>query len=196
MHKNEMMTVTIKHKIFKSNGSPVMLRKEVLDKIKEVTGRYPQKKSALLPILHIVQEETGGYLSVDAMDYVASLLEIQPIEVYEVGTFYTQFYVEKQGKYIIEVCRTAPCAVCGGEDMLAYLQHKLGIRDGETTPDGLFSLKSVECLGACGQAPVMQVNTIFFEHLSHAEIDRILTELKDNPDFLKTTGHHLWAESC
>jgi len=88
----------------------------------------------LLPILHIAQEESGGYLSVDVMDYVAGLLNIQPVEVYEVATFYTQFRLEITGKYLLEVCRTTPCAICGGEDIFEYLSSKLGIADGENHP--------------------------------------------------------------
>jgi len=159
---------------------PVEFSPEILASFRQLIARYPegQQKSALLPILHIVQEESGGHLSVDVMDYVAGLLKIQPVEVYEVATFYTQFRLEKTGKYLLEVCRTTPCALCGGEDILKYLESKLAILDGETTPDGLFTLQSVECLGACGYAPVMQVNTEFRENLTHDKIDSMLDELQ------------------
>ena len=124
------------------------------------------EKSALLPLLHMAQEEFEGYLSVDVMDYVATLLNIQPIEVYEVATFYSQYYLDPVGKYVIEICRTGPCAICGGEAIQSYLEEKLAIKTGGTTPDGLFTLKAVECLGACGSAPVMQINTEFYEFLT------------------------------
>ena len=142
-------------------------------------ARYPQgrEKSALLPILHIAQEELGGYLSVDVMDYVATILNIQPIEVYEVATFYSQYYLDKVGKYVIEVCQTGPCAMCGGEDIADYLERKLEIKTGGTTADGLFSLRKVECLGACGYAPVMQINTEFYEHLTKEKIDQVIVDL-------------------
>lgn len=143
-------------------------------------ARYPegQQKSALIPMLHIAQEEFGGHLSVDAMDYVAGLLGIQPVEVYEVATFYSMFYLEKVGKYVLEVCRTGPCSIAGGEKIRSYLRQTLEINPGETTPDGLFTLKEVECLGSCGTAPVMQVNTEFHENLTPARIDHLLEDLR------------------
>ena len=149
--------------------------------------------SGILPVLHIAQEELGGYLSVDVMDYVASILEIQPIEVYEVATFYTQYYLDKVGKYVIEVCRTGPCAICGGEDITDYLAAKLKIKDGETTPDGLFTLRTVECLGACGYAPVMQINTEFHGFLTKEKIDKTIEELRQNAN-LDKSKESKWVE--
>ena len=174
------MTV-INHKLFIKEAVPISFSAETLEKIHLLIKRYPEgrQKSALLPILHIAQEELGGYLSVDVMDYVASLLDLQPIEVYEVATFYSMFYQEKVGKYVIEVCQTGPCAICGGEKILDYLQEKLKIGIGETTPDGLFTLKTVECLGACGYAPVMQINTVFYEFLTKEKIDQIIEYLSN-----------------
>jgi len=176
----------IDHRLFSKEDKPVAFSPVVLGKIRDLIKRYPegQQKSALLPVLHMAQEELGGYLSVDVMDYVASLLSILPIEVYEVATFYSMFYITPVGKFVIEVCRTGPCAISGGEQILHYLEEKLKIRTGETTPDGLFTLKAVECLGSCGTAPVMQVNTRFFENLSNEKIDRILEDLRksvENP---------------
>jgi NADH-quinone oxidoreductase subunit E len=152
-----------------------------IKKVHELINRYPegQQKSALLPVLHIAQEELGGYLSVDVMDYVSSLLGIQPIEVYEVATFYSMFYLNKMGKYIIEVCRTGPCSISGGEQILTHLRDVLEIKLGETTPDGMFTLKEVECLGSCGTGPVMQVNTEFYEKLTPAKVDRLIDELRE-----------------
>ena len=157
--------------------------------------RYPegQQRSALLPVLHIAQQELGGWLSVDVMDYVASLLNVQPIEVYEVATFYTMFHLEPMGKYVIEICRTGACTICGGEEILESLKQKLGIGVNETTPDGMFTLKTTECLAACGNAPVMQVNTEFYEKLTDKMTDRILEDLrnKSNQNDPDTTR---WAE--
>lgn len=176
-----MSSNRIDHKLFRKEGREVKFSDETLEKVQKIIARYPQgkQKSGLLPILHIAQEELGGYLSVDVMDYVASLLSIQPIEVYEVATFYTQYYLEKSGKYVIEVCRTGPCAICGGEDITEYLSKKLNIKDGETTADGLFTLRTVECLGACGYAPVMQINTEFHEFLTQEKIDTIIESLRN-----------------
>jgi len=174
------MGLRIQHTIYKREHQPVEFSGEILAKFRQLIARYPQgrQKSALLPILHIAQEESVGYLSVDVMDFVAELLQIQPVEVYEVATFYTQFHLEKTGKFLLEVCRTAPCAICGGEDIFEYLSSKLGVTDGETTSDGLFTLQSVECLGACGYAPVMQVNTEFEELLTIKKIDLIIDDLR------------------
>ncbi|HEY4785836.1 MAG TPA: NAD(P)H-dependent oxidoreductase subunit E [Bacteroidales bacterium] len=169
----------IKHKLYGKVGQEVKFSPETLEKVKKIIARYPdgKQKSAILPVLHIAQEELGGYLSVEVQDYVAGLLNIQPIEVYEVATFYTQYYLEKVGKYVIEVCRTGPCAMCGGEDIADYLEQRLKIKTGETTSDGLFTLRRVECLGACGYAPVMQINTEFYESLTKEKIDQVLADL-------------------
>ncbi|MFN8210223.1 MAG: NAD(P)H-dependent oxidoreductase subunit E [Bacteroidales bacterium] len=169
----------VNHKQYAGEGKPVSFSRETLKKIDELIKRYPEgkQKSALLPVLHMAQEELGAYLGVDVMNYVAGLLGIQPVEVYEVATFYTQFWLEKKGRYLIEVCRTGPCAICGGEKISEHLSKRLNIKPGETTSDGLFTLMEVECLGACGNAPVMQVNTEFHEHLTTEKIDRIIDSL-------------------
>lgn len=174
-----MLDKKINHPLHERKDKAFCFSKVTLEKVERIIARYPEgkQKSALLPLLHIAQEEFEGYLSVDVMDYVASLLNIQPIEVYEVATFYSQYYLDPVGKHVIEICRTGPCAICGGEAMQAYLEKKLAIKTGETTPDGLFTLKAVECLGACGSAPVMQINTEFYEHLTSEKIDQILDEL-------------------
>lgn len=185
----------IDHKLFGKDGHQVCFSGETLEKVNKIIARYPEghRKSAMLPVLHIAQEELGGHLSVDVMDYVAFLLQVQPIEVYEVATFYTQYYLEKQGKYVIEVCRTGPCAICGGEDITDYLSLKLNIKEGETTPDGLFTLRTVECLGACGSAPVMQINTKFHEFLTKEKIDRIIEEYRQKSDTDKPNDSK-WVE--
>jgi NADH-quinone oxidoreductase subunit E len=185
----------VQHKIYFKENEEFHFREEIMEKVKQLILRYPdgKQKSALIPILHIAQEENGGYLSVDVMDYVAKLLEIQYIEVYEVTTFYSQFYLEKQGRYVIEVCQTSSCAICGGDDILDYLKEKLKIDVGETTNDGLFTLKTVECLGGCGYAPVMQINTEFHEFLDRQKIDSIIEELKSKATDQKAKAS-TWAE--
>lgn len=174
-----MLDKLINHPLHKKENRLICFSDATMVKVKQIIARYPEgrEKSAILPLLHIAQEEFNGYLSVDVMDYVASILNIQPIEVYEVATFYSQYYLDPVGKYVIEICRTGPCAICGGEKMQSYLEKKLDIKTGETTADGLFTLKGVECLGACGSAPVMQINTEFYEFLTHDKIDQILEEL-------------------
>ena len=190
-----MLEKKIKHKLYTKQNITVSFSDAVLQKVQSIIGHYPKgkQKSALLPLLHIAQEEFGGALNVDIMDYIASLLNIQPIEVYEVATFYTQFYLDSVGKYVIEVCRTGPCAICGGEDIQTYLEEKLKIKNGETTADGLFTLKAVECLGACGSAPVIQINTEFYECVTPDKIDSILKELKEKST-VKKPEHLTWAQ--
>ena len=153
-----------------------------LNKVQEIIARYPEgrQKSALLPVLHLAQEEFGGWLSVEAMDYVASLLKLEPIEVYEVATFYSMYNMKPVGKYVFEVCQTGPCMLRGSDDIIAYIQQKLGIKVGETTPDGLFTLKVVECLGACGYAPMMQLGKFYKEHLTPQKVDAIIEECTRN----------------
>src|ERR1043166_7370652 len=153
-----------------------------LNKVQEIIARYPQgrQKSALLPVLHLAQEEFGGWLSVTTMDYVASLLQLEPIEVYEVATFYSMYNLKPVGKYIFEVCQTGPCMINGSDAIIKYIGEKLGIKAGETTADGMFSLKTVECLAACGYAPMMQLGKNYREHLTKEKVDAIIEECRKN----------------
>ncbi len=145
-----------------------------------LVARYPEgkQKSALLPALHLAQESFDGWLPTELMDYIASLLKIEPIEVYEVASFYSMFNLKPVGKFIFEVCQTGPCMVSGSDDIIAYIQQKLDIKPGETTKDGIFTLKLVECLGACGYAPMMQVGKIYKEHLTKEKVDEIIAEYR------------------
>lgn len=151
-------------------------------KVQEIMARYPEgkQKSALLPVLHLAQESFGGWLDVPVMDYVATLLNIEPIEVYEVATFYSMYNLKKVGRYLFEVCQTGPCMINGSDDIIAYIGQTLGIKPGETTADGLFTLKTVECLGACGYAPMMQLGKHFREHLTKEKVDAIIDECRKN----------------
>lgn len=153
---------------------------EQLNKVQDFISRYPEgkEKSALLPILHLAQEEHGGWLDTDAMDYVASLLKIEPIEVYEVATFYSMYNLAPVGKYIFEVCQTGPCMLNGSDQIIDYIKDKLSIGVGETTKDGMFTLKTVECLGACGYAPMMQLGKVYKEHLTKEKIDQIVEDCR------------------
>ncbi len=153
---------------------------EKLEKVKEIIARYPEgkQKSALIPVLHLAQGEFGGWLDVPVMDYVAGLLQLNPIEVYEVATFYTMFNMKPVGKYVLEVCQTGPCMICGSDQIIEHIKNKLGIKAGETTPDGLFTLKPAECLGACGYAPMMQLGKYYKEHLTIEKVDAILDDLR------------------
>ena len=149
-----------------------------IQEVQQIIARYPQgkQKSALIPVLHLAQQEFGGWLSTDTMDYVATLLNLKPIEVYEVATFYSMFNLKPVGKYMFEVCQTGPCMLNGSDEIVKYIYEKLGIKPGETTTDGMFTLKTVECLGACGYAPMMQHGKHYREHLTKEKIDAIVEE--------------------
>ncbi|AJW63333.1 NAD(P)H-dependent oxidoreductase subunit E [Elizabethkingia sp. HX WHF] len=154
----------------------IAFKPEVIEQVNKIIARYPEgrQKSALIPLLHVAQKEFGGWLDVPVMDYVAELLNIRPIEVYEVATFYTMFNMKPVGKFVLEVCRTGPCMLKGSDDILDHIRTTLNIKDGETTEDGLFTLKPAECLGACGYAPMMQLGKFYHENLTKEKVDEIL----------------------
>lgn len=149
-----------------------------LKEVESIVSRYPngKQKSALIPVLHLAQREFGGWLSAESMDYVASLLKLQPIEVYEVATFYSMFNLKPVGKHLFEVCQTGPCMLNGSDEIINYIYDRLGIKPGETTADGLFTLKTVECLGACGYAPMLQLGDHYREHLTKEKVDALIEE--------------------
>jgi NADH-quinone oxidoreductase subunit E len=153
---------------------------EKLAKVAELISRYPEgkQKSAILPVLHIAQEHFGGWLSPEVMDYVAQLLQILPVEVYEVATFYSMYNLKPVGKYVFEVCQTGPCMINGCDEIIQYIKKTLNINVGETTQDGMFTLKTVECLGACGYAPMMQLGKSYREYLTKEKIDSIIAECR------------------
>jgi NADH-quinone oxidoreductase subunit E len=128
--------------------------------------------------LHLAQAEFDGWLSPESMEYVATLLGIQSIEVFEVASFYSMFNLKPVGKCHIEVCRTSSCWLMGAEDVVKHIENRLGIKPGETTADGMFTLKTVECLGACGYAPMFQVGDKYYEHLTLEKVDTLIDEFK------------------
>ncbi len=157
-----------------------MFSQEVINRIQELSKRYPEgkQKSALIPVLHLIQETGNNSLTIEQMDEVAKQLHITPIEVYEVATFYTMFNLKPVGKYVLEVCQTGPCMLRGSDHIIDHIKHKLGIKNGETTADGLFTLKTAECLGACGYAPMMQMGKFYKENLTTEKIDAILEDCR------------------
>lgn len=163
------------------HNAPVEFSDELLGKFAEIVKRYPEgrQKSALLPILHEVQAQYG-WVSVPAMDNVAAYLDLEAIEVYEVATFYTMYFLEPKGKYVLEVCRTGPCCLVGAERIMEYIEKRLGIKSGEVTPDGLFSWRGVECMAACGYGPVLQIGPeyTFYENLTEDSVDKLIDDLK------------------
>ena len=164
-----------------SEAIPVEFSPELVAKFDDIVNRYPEgkQKSALLPILHLVQAEFG-WVSAPAMDKVADYLKIQDIEVYEVATFYSMYFMRPQGKYMLEVCRTGPCCLVGAEKIMDHIEQKLGVKEGDVTPDGLFSWRGVECLAACGYGPVLQISPeyTFYEKLTNESVDQLISDLK------------------
>jgi len=132
----------------------------------------------MLPVLHIAQAEFGGWLSPEVMDYVAEFLNVKPIEVFEVASFYSMYNLKPMGKCILEVCQTSSCWLSGAEDIIKYIEKKLNIKVGETSADGMFSLKAVECLGSCGTAPMMQCGASYHENLTYEKLDKIMADYK------------------
>lgn len=159
----------------------VVFSPELITKFNEIVSRYPEgrQKSALLPILHLVQAEYG-WVSTAAMDKVAEYLDIKPIEVYEVATFYTMYFLKPSGKYVLEVCRTGPCCLVGAEKIMKYIEQKLGVKEDEVTEDGMFSWRGVECLAACGMGPVLQIGPeyTFYENLTESKVDELIDNLR------------------
>ncbi len=167
-----------------------MLSESAKSRIRDLFPRYPEKRSAMLAALRIAQEE-HGYVTEEAMADIAVLLEQTPVQVYETATFYTMFSLQPVGKHLIQVCRTLSCALVGADGLVRYLEQKLGIAVGETTSDRLFTLKTVECLAACGAGPMMQINDDYYERLTREKIDRILDDLKRDGRSSLATGPFL-----
>jgi NADH-quinone oxidoreductase subunit E len=146
-------------------------------KFQELLPRYATKMAVLLPALWLAQEQ-NGYVTTDIMEYIAGRLDLSPVHVYSVAHFYTMYHKKQPGKYHVQVCRTLSCMLCGGEDIQAHLADKYGLRPGEVTEDGVFSMETVECLGSCGTAPVMRINDIYCENLTIEKVDKIMQTIK------------------
>ena len=138
---------------------------ENYERVERICGKYPAnyRQSAIIPLLDLAQRQNGGWLPLAAMDKVAKIVKVQPMAVYEVATFYTMFNRTKVGKYFIQLCGTTPCMVCGSEEIKKTIEEHVGIKEGETSADGLFTLREVECLGSCANAPMVQMNDDYYE---------------------------------
>jgi NADH-quinone oxidoreductase subunit E len=154
-----------------------MLPEKLLKKFDSLAAKYPVRRSALIPILLTTQEELG-YLTPESLQYISGYLAIPEIEIYEVVTFYSMLRTQPVGKHHIQVCTNISCMLLGGEELFEHISKKLGIKEGELTPDQLFSLTEVECLGACANAPAMQINYRYHEDLTLEKVDQILDSLK------------------
>ena len=154
-----------------------MVSEKAKKEIKNEMKKYPKKKASLLPALHIVQNEKG-WISEESMEGIAQILDIEPIEVMEVVSFYTMFNRKPVGKYHLQVCTNLSCSLLNSRHLVNYLEKKLGIKTGETTSDNKYTLSTVECLGSCGTSPMMQVNDKFHENLTEKKIDTLLKSFK------------------
>ena len=155
----------------------MMLSEESVKAIKEKAARYPHRKSAILPALTVAYRQLGY---VDDVIYreISKIIRIPAVEVAEAATFYTMFPKAPRGKYLIQVCHNISCALLGADSLVGYLEQKLGITKGETTSDDVFTLISVECLGSCATAPMMQINDDFYENLTRKKVDEVLLDLR------------------
>ena len=143
----------------------------------DVIARYPVAKSALIPLLHLAQEQ-DGHLTEDAMTHIAELIGVTPAEVLGTASFYEMFKREPVGDYVVNVCTNISCMLLGGEELLGHLERRLGIKAGSTTADGKFTLEDVECIAACTEAPCLQVNYRYFHRITHDQVDELLEDLR------------------
>lgn len=143
----------------------------------DIIARYPRPRSALIPLLHLAQEQ-DGYVTDEAMEHIAERLGITPAEVLGTASFYEMLKLEPVGDYVVNVCTNISCILLGGEELLHHLEHRLGIKAGSTTPDGKFTLEDVECIAACTEAPCMQVNYRYFHKVDLDEVDELLDDLR------------------
>lgn len=159
-------------------GFSVLLEKHHAE-VEEIISRYPEKRAALLPLLYLAQDAYGGWLPREVLEEVAGILELDPTDVYAVSEFYSLFYHEPVGKFVIRFCTDLPCALVGADQLFASLLEKLGLtRSGGTTPDGLFTVESAVCLASCGTAPMMQINRQYFENLTDGKLDEIIARVR------------------
>ncbi len=173
-------------------GEPFVYTPEHRARFDEIITRYPpeRKRSAVLPALYLVQRQLG-YISANAMRYVAGLLEITPAEVEDVVSFYTMFYTNPVGTFVLQVCRTLSCALNGAERVTEEISGKLGIVPGQTDPSGTFTLVEVECLGACDRAPVVMVNDGWHECLRPEDASRLIDDLRARGEAALSGCHHV-----
>ena len=155
----------------------IEFKKETLEEFNEIVKRYPDKQAATIPALHLMQRDQG-YVSNESLEYIAGLLDLPVSTVHSTVSYYTMFYREEMGKYVIQVCSTLSCYILGSKNIVDHIENKLGIKAGETTEDRKFSLIKVECLGACGTAPVIRINDDYYEDLTIEKVDEILNSLQ------------------
>lgn len=160
------------------NEGLVKFSEQAMQKFKQILERYDDRRSALLPVLHLAQDEFG-YISDNCVVYIAELMELSPAQVLEVVTFYTMYHRKPVGEHHIQFCKTLSCWMAGGQQLFKNTCSRLGIKPGEVTPDGKFSVEPVECLGSCGSAPMIQINETFYENLTPEKLNRLINSCKE-----------------
>ena len=172
----------------------VRLPQEFESRLEEIRNTYPEQRSAVMPALFLAQEHFG-YLNDDAINWVSERLDIPPVHVMEVATFYTMYYKKPVGRYHIQVCRTLSCSLRGSKKIVEYLRRRFGIEANEISADGMWSFEEVECLGSCGTAPMCEINDTYFENLSEERIEEIIKLIEENkPDLRYSTGNDALGE--
>ncbi|NMC62931.1 MAG: NAD(P)H-dependent oxidoreductase subunit E [SAR324 cluster bacterium] len=165
----------------------ILLPKEFEERLEKLKSKYPDSRSAIMPALFLAQEHFG-FISDEAIQWVSTRLDVAPIHVMEVSTFYTMYYKRRMGRYHIQVCRTMMCQLKGSRRIIEYLKKRFGIEAGEVSPDGMFSYEEVECLGSCGSAPVCEINDTYFEHLNEEKLESIIQAIETaKPDLSYST---------
>jgi NADH-quinone oxidoreductase E subunit len=163
------------------HGQKVEFRPEVLKEVEEIVARYPTRQAALLPVLWVAQREFG-FIGYEAIEYVAELMGLPPSHVYSVVSFYTMFKPKPEGRFVIQVCTNISCSLGGADEIVSFLKEELGIGIGETTPDGVFTLKTVECLACCEQAPVVQINEDNHFKVTREGLKKLLEDLRSGAE--------------
>ena len=165
----------------------VQLSEKSVERVRELKGKYPDPKSAVMPALYVAQEELG-YLSSDAISWVADQLGLPPVHVRELVTFYTMYYSKPVGKYHFQVCRTLSCALRGSRQLMEHLQQRFDLEPGEVSKNGMWSYEAVECLGSCGTAPMCEINDTYFENLTPEKLEQIIQRIeKESPELRYST---------
>lgn len=169
-------------------GHPIIPAPDTARAVDELVDRYPVKEAALIPAMHLLQNEFK-WLPIEAMDWIADRLDLPRTRVYGVASFYTMFRRQPQGKVRLEVCTNLSCSLMGATHIRDFLSRKLGIAPGQTTPDGKITLSEVECLGSCGTAPVMLVNDKFYENLNPKKLEALLERIESNARISKVSDN-------
>lgn len=163
----------------KEDKKKFVFNEENLPESQKIIAKYHVRFSAIMPLLDLAQRQNGGFLTTDILLYIAKMLVMPYLKVYEVATFYTMYNLQEVGKYLVQVCRTTPCWLCKSDDVLQAIKDVLQIEIGQTTRDKLFTLKEVECLGACINAPIVQINDDYYENMTSEKIKEVLQKLRE-----------------